>query len=244
MEAVVYIGHGSRNATANNEFVQFIKEVMTEVGTPIQAYGFLELEKPTIKEAVEECILKGATNIKVIPVLLLSGIHVTVDIPNEIKALEQEYPYLSFLYGRPLGADDLMVDILLRRINEKSSSESRGILLVGHGSREPEAGVEFEEIRRKVESESKSPIFTSYLKAQEPAFSVELERRVKGDYQQLVVLPFLLFKGGFISKMNDEISSVNHSETEIILCEPLGFDYRLKSIVLKRVYELSFKEER
>ncbi len=244
MEAVIYIGHGSRNATANNEFVHFIKEVMTEVSEPIQAYGFLELEKPSIKEAVEECILKGATEIKVIPVLLLSGIHVTVDIPNELKALEEEYPFLTVIYGRPLGVDDLMVDILLKRINEKSSSESRGILLVGHGSREPEAGVEFEEIRRKVESESKSPIFTCYLKAQEPAFSVELEKQVKGDYQQLVVLPFLLFKGGFISKMSGEISSVNNSETEIILCEPLGFDDRLKSIVMKRVYELSFKEKK
>ncbi|QOR66991.1 sirohydrochlorin chelatase [Cytobacillus suaedae] len=244
MKAIVYIGHGSRNDTANNEFVHFIKEVMTEVGEPIQAYGFLELEKPSIKEAVEECILKGATDIKVIPVLLLSGIHVAVDIPNELKALEEEYPFLTFVYGRPLGVDALMTEILLQRINEKSSPGSRGVLLVGHGSRHPEAGAEFEKVRVQLENETQCPVFTCYLKAQEPSFSFELEKRIKGGYQQLVVLPFLLFKGGFTSKIRDEISSINHSKTEITFCEPLGFDHRLKSIVLKRVSELSFKERR
>jgi len=75
MIGVLYVSHGSRIKEATDEAISFIESVKQSIDIPLQEICFLELAQPDIQQGVEKLIAKGATEISVIPVLLLSAGH-------------------------------------------------------------------------------------------------------------------------------------------------------------------------
>ena len=56
MDAVVYIGHGSRMVEGTRHFMEFMDKVKKEINIPIQEIAFLELTSPSIHETMEKII--------------------------------------------------------------------------------------------------------------------------------------------------------------------------------------------
>ena len=228
MDAIIYIAHGSRRAAANQKFISFINKAMKQSMAEIQAYGFLEHAEPSILQAIEACAQKGADRIIVVPVLLLPGIHTKVDIPAEIKKAEKLFPTIQFFCRAPLGSDGIMAAILQERLMAQGfeNGNDEAVLLVGHGSREPEAAIEFQNLATLFEAKINKKVHTAFLTI--PVFYHEkIEELRARSYKKIYVLPFLLFTGGFTVKleMNDE---------DIIVCNPIGFDDKLIPLIQKR----------
>lgn len=90
MQAILYIGHGSRVKAGNEELMAFVEKAKAKhPNINIQECCFLELAEPTIQDGVEACINKGATKIAVVPVLLLTAAHAKVDIPEAIDEMKK-----------------------------------------------------------------------------------------------------------------------------------------------------------
>lgn len=244
MEAIVYIGHGSRSPKGNELFIQMIEKAMERVEAPIQEIGFLELVTPTIPEAIETAIQKGATTVTVIPVLLLAGVHSNQDIPERIREVKQKHPDITFHYGKPLGPDVLLADILQNRLQEQGyrAGDDTAVLLTGHGSRDPEAPAAFRELTKLLQLPNVHPCF---LKMSEPSFEGELKRLSSDGFREIYVLPYLLFTGAFTGMMQDEVDNVmgRNSDTRVILCKALGFPEELVQLLVKRVGEAKALQE-
>ncbi|MFZ7942642.1 sirohydrochlorin chelatase, partial [Neobacillus sp. 19] len=195
MEAIIYIAHGSRLSKANGKFIDFIKKVMKKASAPQQAYGFLEHAEPSAAQAIEACIEKGASEITVVPVFLLPGIHANFDIPVELE----RYPNIVFHYGKPLGVDAIMVDILADRLAEAGFGEqaNEAVLLVGHGSRVPEAAIEFEKLALDLAQKLACHVHTGFVTT--PTFYHDTVRNLAG--RKIFILPHFLFSGGYTVKM-------------------------------------------
>lgn len=103
--SVVLIGHGSK--------VKGFETPMKKVARDLKASGryrdvqtaYLEIASPSIGEAVERCVKRGAASIKLLPYFLLLGAHVTEDLPaiaaRERKRFRQKAaielcPYLGY----------------------------------------------------------------------------------------------------------------------------------------------------
>ena len=84
MRGVLYVSHGSRVPDAVNEATDFIDLVKAQVNVPLQETCFLELTSPNLAQGFQRLVDKGATEISVVPVLLLSAGHYYKDIPAEI----------------------------------------------------------------------------------------------------------------------------------------------------------------
>nr|QNO51407.1 sirohydrochlorin cobaltochelatase [Methanosarcinales archaeon ANME-1 ERB6] len=121
--AVVLIGHGSK--------LPYGKEVMEEFGRRVEMRGifkavrvaFMQLNSPSIEEALRELAKAGMTNIVAQPVFLADGAHTTEDIPEKLKeSFEGAWAELGkgvkLIYAKPIGVDERIVDILLDRIKE------------------------------------------------------------------------------------------------------------------------------
>ncbi|WP_079505690.1 sirohydrochlorin chelatase [Mesobacillus jeotgali] len=238
MEATVFISHGSRNEHGNNVFVTFIEKVISTGKSPYASYGFLENARPSIFEAVEACILKGASSITVVPVLLLPGIHASVDIPEELERVRQKYSDIKIYYGQPIGINEKILEIVMDRLKKHSfkGMDSETILLVGHGSRDPLAADEFEKLAERVRKDVQSNVDTAYITTQ-PFYGEKI--LVSQSSSRIYILPFLLYTGGFTAKIEETVKNVliQHPEKEIVLCEPVGFDDRLGGVLLQRVDE-------
>ena len=106
------IAHGSREAKSNQAFWDFLKEFQKMNPRRRVEGAFLELVKPGIPEAIENCAVGGAKEIFVIPLMLFPGRHVKEDIPRFIEEAHVKHPEIDFHYAGPLADDPMMLSLL------------------------------------------------------------------------------------------------------------------------------------
>ena len=237
MEAVVFISHGSRNGQGNQAFIAFIDEVIAKANLPLAAYGFLENAQPAIIDSVESCIHQGATAITVVPVLLLPGIHANEDIPRELKCVKETHPDVVIHYGEPIGVNGLMTDMIVNRLKAEGyqGSSSEAVLLVGHGSRDPLAAVEFEKLADYLEDRTSAAVDTGYITTA-PFYHKKIENLL-ATTNKVYLVPYLLFAGGFAVKIGERAAEIakEYPGQEIIMCKHIGFDSMLHDMLLERM---------
>lgn len=85
-------------------------------GTPVSA-AFLEINSPSIGEAVDRCAAAGARTVSILPYFLLTGRHVREDIPKIAREARARHKGRARIVLCPyLGFDPKIVDVLLRRL--------------------------------------------------------------------------------------------------------------------------------
>ncbi|WP_117170769.1 sirohydrochlorin chelatase [Paraliobacillus sediminis] len=229
MRAVLYICHGSKNNQTNKQFQLELKEMERYIAAPIQVTTFLEVE-PSIIEGVTQCVKHGATEIILVPVFLLPGVHVIEDIPNEVKKAQHKFPELAIHVSEPLGASEqLIVNTQKRIVNRRVMHEQKreAVLLVSHGSRYLEASDMFASFGRELENKlTGMPVYESYLNSNDPNFEVELERLLAADYDVIYLVPHFFSIGFFPEKIQQIASSVQAKQkrTVVIYVDPITFD--------------------
>ncbi len=119
MSALIVLGHGSRNAAATEQFHVVVDQLRSRRDEPVYA-AFMELAEPSLGDAVAEAVAAGSAEIVVQPCFLFDGNHIRRDIPALLGELAAAYPDVAFRFGRPIGPDTRVADILLERAGEAS----------------------------------------------------------------------------------------------------------------------------
>lgn len=252
MRAILYVGHGSRVEEGNIELRSFIekaKAFFTEVS--IQEVGFIELASPSIQEAIQTCVAKGATHIAVVPVLLLTAQHAKEDIPIEIDQAKVKYQHVRFSYGRPFGVEQTIIELVKRRaeqagltkVDGRPSYEQREeatLLIVGRGSSDPEQTSDLFKIARLVWEDT--PIIDTevcFIAATRPNVDEGLEKALRLKGNTIYVIPYLLFTGVLMQGLQKQLEALNdRSEKSFILTDYLGFDDQLLAVLKTRTQEV------
>lgn len=79
--------------------------------------AYLEINSPSIPEAIDECVRQGAKEIRLMPYFLLIGRHVKSDIPAIVKAARQKYRGICRILVSPyLGYDKHILAVVKKRI--------------------------------------------------------------------------------------------------------------------------------
>ena len=125
--AVVLIGHGSR--------LPYGKEVMEELRRRLEMRAmfkvvrtaFMQINTPGIEDALRELARSGIKNIIALPVFLADGAHTKEDIPEKLEAaFAGEWAEIgkgvNLIYGKPIGVDERIVDILIDRVKEAAAA--------------------------------------------------------------------------------------------------------------------------
>ncbi len=116
--ALVIIAHGSRREQSNQEVRDLATKMKTICGDQYQSIeaGFLELANPLIPDSLETCINNGAREIHVFPYFLSAGRHVTKDVPNNVKIIQDKYPNINIVMKPYLGSNDELPKLILKQI--------------------------------------------------------------------------------------------------------------------------------
>jgi sirohydrochlorin cobaltochelatase len=115
--ALVLLGHGSRNPVATEQFHELVAQLQARRNEPVYA-AFMELAEPSLGAAVAAAVDRGATEITVQPCFLFDGNHIRRDVPAMLAGLVAGNAAVTFRFGRPLGADRRVVDILAEHAEE------------------------------------------------------------------------------------------------------------------------------
>lgn len=133
MQAVVVLGHGSRNPNARQVLNQVAGLLALQTGWKVVPAS-LQFDRPSLEETVRDLHKKRYRRVIVAPYLLFAGNHVGQDIPEKVESLREEFPGLSMEITEPLGLDLRMVSVLESRVRNAVQREGES---AGFGSTAP-----------------------------------------------------------------------------------------------------------
>lgn len=110
------VAHGSYSADALAEFAQMVELMGKHYTEALVVGASMEINDPNIASAVEQLNEKGVEEILVVPYFLFRGRHTKKDIPQLLSVEQERYPKLNIKLGPPLGVDDLLCELLIKRI--------------------------------------------------------------------------------------------------------------------------------
>jgi sirohydrochlorin cobaltochelatase len=258
MNAILLVGHGSRDPEGNQELLEFAKTVASKSPGMLVETCFLELTRPTIAEGIAACAAQGASRVVIVPIILFAAGHAKIDIPMAIDRAKAKYPEIEFVYGRPIGVHEKIIEILQSRLAEaqpvavamgmgrgpattaEATDQDTAVLVLGRGSSDPDANSDFFKMTRMLwEKLPHTWVESCFIGVTQPSYPEGLERCLRLGAKKIIVLPYFLFTGVLIKKINDmtlEFAEA-HPEVQVEIGGYFGFHPRLVELVLERVQE-------
>ena len=118
LPAVILLGHGSRVEKAGGDMERVAAILKGRHGFPMVEYCFMSRLPPHFPETLAGLVARGATWVLVIPYFLHMGLHIRLDIPEMMQQAAANYPGLRLQLGGNLGYDDILVDLVRKRVEE------------------------------------------------------------------------------------------------------------------------------
>ena len=117
---IIIVDHGSRRAESNEMLEEIARLFAQRFGESYEIVepAHMELAEPSIATAYGRCVERGATRVIVCPFFLGPGKHWTTDIPNLTREAAMSHSGTEFHVAPPLGIDDLMLELINKRIVE------------------------------------------------------------------------------------------------------------------------------
>jgi sirohydrochlorin ferrochelatase len=136
--AIIIVDHGSRLAESNAMLEEVARafhrrfERLYDIVEP----AHMELAEPSIATAFARCVARGAKRVVVCPYFLGPGKHWTSDIPRLTAEAAARHPGTAYHVTPTLGIDDLILDLLNKRIarcleNDYQCERCKGTLRSG-----------------------------------------------------------------------------------------------------------------
>ena len=115
---IIIVDHGSRRSESNamlEEVTRLFSQRFAETYGIVEP-AHMELAEPSIGTAYGRCVDRGATRVVVCPFFLGPGKHWTSDIPRITAEAAAAYPQTEYHVSMPLGIDDLILELLAKRV--------------------------------------------------------------------------------------------------------------------------------
>ena len=110
--AVIILGHGSRNAGAD-EAIRMVVDGVKKAGSfDVVEHAFLQYVPPSPYEVIERCAGQNVERIVIVPFFLQAGTHVTKDVPTLLDKARKEYPKIEIIVTDYVGVHPLMAKVV------------------------------------------------------------------------------------------------------------------------------------
>ena len=113
---VIIVDHGSRRRESNEMLHEATARFAAQSQFSIVEPAHMELAEPTIAQAFDRCIERGATEIVVFPYFLSPGRHWTEDIPRLAAVAAEKHPEIKWFVTAPFGLHPGMLAVINDRI--------------------------------------------------------------------------------------------------------------------------------
>ncbi len=114
---IIIVDHGSRRSESNDLLLDVVKMFERLSDWPIVEPAHMELAEPSIADAFDTCVARGAKRVIMHPYFLLPGRHWKQDIPELTAQAAEKHPGIPFIVTAPLGLHEMMVSIMNDRID-------------------------------------------------------------------------------------------------------------------------------
>ena len=215
-----------------------LKEPRLAVAQPISSEvivgtACLELAPIPLSEQIYEfgqrLTAAGVRKLKLLPVFLMSGVHVTEDIPAEVeKAKALLGKSIELTLCPHLGSHNKITEVVANRL---ASAGAERALLVAHGSRKPKGNKAIRGLARRLNTA------VAYWSTPPDIETQVIELMQKG-CQRLTILPYFLFAGGItdaITHRTEELAE-RFPKISFRLLPTLGATDEIADLAVELIY--------
>ncbi|WP_162139213.1 sirohydrochlorin chelatase [Pseudanabaena sp. PCC 6802] len=223
-DAYFLVVHGSQDLHSWLVLQELI-ECANAIGDVVVGGGCLEGQPSSLSQQIqdfcaeicEEIYEQGDTediNVAVVPLFLLSGVHVMADLPSEVAIARQKLIGSFAHLDRQITLEIVPhlgthpdIPALLKSIFEMETSSLKeqfehtniGLILLSHGSRRPEAVQSIENLASQLGAIAAHWTGT-------PTLDAQIEQSIAQGRDSIVVMPYFLFAGEIMNAIAKQIS--------------------------------------
>jgi sirohydrochlorin ferrochelatase len=239
--ALFFVTHGSSDRRSWLSLQNLVSLAQSHSNRLIGG-GCLEGQEITLAQQLEQFAIKaiaiGITEIEILPMLLLAGVHVTEDIPNEVAIAQSKLQSKSqgklqenliFRITPHLGTDSQIPNLLLQHFQKYRNTENskkQGQILVSHGSRLSGANHVVEDLATHCGA------IAAYWGV-EPKVETQIENLLAQGINQINVLPYFLTEGGITEAIARKLDVYRDRAQIQLLPVPLS-DQQIIDIALSK----------
>lgn len=121
---IIIVDHGSRRRESNQMLHEATARFAAQSEFSIVEPAHMELAEPTIAQAFDRCIERGATEVVVFPYFLSPGRHWTEDIPHLAATAAEKHPGIKWFVTAPFGLHPGMLAVMNDRIQHCRSQST------------------------------------------------------------------------------------------------------------------------
>jgi sirohydrochlorin ferrochelatase/(2Fe-2S) ferredoxin len=240
---ILIVGHGSREQASNLEFEQLIEHVRAHRSEFDVRHAYVELAAPSLADGLD-AIARDNDRVVVVPCFLFTAGHVKNDIPLALAAVRRKFPEVRFEAGRVLGVHPAMAELAFQRAAEAgggaADARRTAVMVVGRGASDPDANGDFCKLVRLFgEGRGFGWVAPAFMGITRPLFDETIELIARARPERILVVPYLLFGGRLIVRLEEQIREFGNRYPwiELRLASHLGVDSKLLEVMDERIRE-------
>ena len=116
MKAILIVSHGSRELGAQGEFAKITQRLCEKLPNQLIETACLQFSQQTVEQGLDKLVEQGVRHIHILPYFLFDGVHTLENLPAVAAQYCAKHPQVAITIGKPLGADEKLVELLEQRI--------------------------------------------------------------------------------------------------------------------------------
>lgn len=245
---LIIAAHGTRLAEGQQACRELVALVADMLPTVDVRGAYVELDEPTIADAVESALAADEKRAVVVPLMVGAGGHVLDDIPTAGEEGRRRVPGSHVSYSAHLGPEPAMRAAVLQRIDavlgDWEPSEV-GVVFLGRGCSVTEANADHARLTRQIGEEGGYGCCVSaFIQVVRPTLTDGLNQALAMGFTKIVVSPNFLFPGRLHRWAGREIDAwvAEHPGVDVRLADVIGPCEELASVVVERYRQAAVAE--
>ena len=239
------IDRGSREQEAADELSAICRRLQDTGRYDTVQYCFLEVVPPYIDEGVKRMLASGIDALTIVPYFLYPGRKVKAAVTQIMKY--QKETRVKFVVTKPMSMHKTLLDLVDSRIKSALSDNSMhaspgdvDVLVVGHGSKDPNAQISIQYITDGLARTYRNARHC-FLEIEQPDIAAGIRRCKQDSPRVLVVVFYFLHEGAHVKR--DIYEDLNPALEEaglekVCITRHLGADKRMIDLILDRAREV------
>lgn len=228
--AYLLVSHGShdpRPDLAIHQLAQLLSEKLPKSENLVSVATLEVSPQPLhiqIQEFADQALAVGCDRLQIIPLFLLSGVHVVKDIPREVELAQQALSQKINIDLKPhLGSYANLSPLLIQNI---ATINTEAKILLAHGSRRLEAQQQVAEIAANIGA-------VAAFWSVPPSLEIRVKELVTLGYRQIAILSYFLFPGGITDAIAQAVEELKlqFPVVNFDLTPPLGLNVELADFI-------------
>jgi sirohydrochlorin ferrochelatase len=196
--ALVAVAHGTRDAAGPEVIANLVDDVRRRLPGVDVITAWVELVAPSLQEVMSRMQRPAV----VVPLLLSTGYHVTVDLPAAAALCPAPVHVAA-----PLGPDRYLARAMTARLRGAGALFGDAVVLAAAGSTYSEGRADTERAAELLRSEWGPRVTVAYVSSVEPDVPAAVEQVRQSGADRVCVAPYLLAPGRF-SRQVTELATV------------------------------------